>query len=464
MQTAEECDRIVTDYVADQVARSIAGTIVRLNDVQVEFLNVERQQNGERLTLEGDIFFQIISPVRDHNFPEYVTTAFDSPSSRQAIAFTAVASNCPEFAGVTSADLVVETSDGDFAAVGDSGEGRNRSQAGIYAGLAAAIVACGILVGIFVYNRYRDRSVHSRLSEDIDVVYEDNTNEYASEIGVNTANEVSTLGDPIPVGVLGPTPADHSTQESNSLDYDFKRAYQDVPSISEVSGSQVDVESLGQIFMSTDDDTLGAEFGGEEVFEVSAPPGVLGLVLETNRFGVPTVNNIKPSSVLADQVNIGDRLLSVDDQDVTVMLASEVSRLIASKKQQPLRKFIFSRPSKFDSEDDSFFGSMSKSKESSSLGGFEQTENVYQLKAGRSQKLKGNVGEDPSIYTLESSQANKKQPFASSRGQSRSSSEERNATMLDDEEEESVFTMLNPHTITSTSDIHTIASNPNNTK
>jgi C-terminal processing protease CtpA/Prc len=62
--------------------------------------------------------------------------------------------------------------------------------------------------------------------------------------------------------------------------------------------------------------------------------------------GVPTIHNIKPASALAEQVQIGDRLLSVDGIDVSIMLASDVSRLIASRKEALVRKFIFVRPRK----------------------------------------------------------------------------------------------------------------------
>jgi hypothetical protein len=79
------------------------------------------------------------------------------------------------------------------------------------------------------------------------------------------------------------------------------------------------------------------------------------LILETNKEGVPTIDNIKPLSVLADQVQIGDRLLSVDGIDVSVMLASDISRLIASRREAPVRKFVFMRPMKwtgsFDQDD-----------------------------------------------------------------------------------------------------------------
>lgn len=129
--------------------------------------------------------------------------------------------------------------------------------------------------------------------------------------------------------------------DSFSLDYDFQRAYmQNEPST--VSGRTQSEEDLSQLI--ADDDTLDAQYQSvESTIEVEAPPGVLGLVLETNIDGIPVVHAIKPNSVLSERVRIGDRLLSVDGHDVSVMLASDVSKLIASKKDQPSRKFVFKR-------------------------------------------------------------------------------------------------------------------------
>ena len=69
-------------------------------------------------------------------------------------------------------------------------------------------------------------------------------------------------------------------------------------------------------------------------FEVRAPPGMLGMVIDTPNGGVPVVRAIKPDSVLTDRVVIGDRLISVDHQDVTSMSALEVSNLISVKSNR----------------------------------------------------------------------------------------------------------------------------------
>jgi beta-glucanase (GH16 family) len=79
-------------------------------------------------------------------------------------------------------------------------------------------------------------------------------------------------------------------------------------------------------------------------FQVEAPAGNLGLVLDTGKDGIPVVEEIKNSSPLAGQVRAGDRLLSLDGQDVSTMIAPTVARLLASKKNREIRRFIFCRP------------------------------------------------------------------------------------------------------------------------
>jgi hypothetical protein len=79
------------------------------------------------------------------------------------------------------------------------------------------------------------------------------------------------------------------------------------------------------------------------VFNINAPAGMLGMVLETPDGGVPRVQEIKSHSPLAGQVHVGDRLIAVDGKTVTSWNAAAVSRLIAAKKHNPGRELIFAR-------------------------------------------------------------------------------------------------------------------------
>ena len=77
-------------------------------------------------------------------------------------------------------------------------------------------------------------------------------------------------------------------------------------------------------------------------FEVRAPPGKLGMVVDTPNGGVPVVRAIRTDSVLHGSVLVGDRLISVDNKDVTSMTALEVSSLISLKQHQH-RLLVFCR-------------------------------------------------------------------------------------------------------------------------
>lgn len=79
-------------------------------------------------------------------------------------------------------------------------------------------------------------------------------------------------------------------------------------------------------------------------FEVRAPPGRLGMVLgDPPQGGVPLVRMIKPDSILAARgVQVGDRLISIDQENVTNMTALEVSNVMTRKQNHP-RLLVFCR-------------------------------------------------------------------------------------------------------------------------
>lgn len=83
----------------------------------------------------------------------------------------------------------------------------------------------------------------------------------------------------------------------------------------------------------------------EEVLEIIAPAGKLGVVIDTPDDGAPVVHAVKESSVISDQIQVGDKLVAVDDQDVTAMTAIKVSKLISKKSANPSRKLTVIRSS-----------------------------------------------------------------------------------------------------------------------
>ena len=91
----------------------------------------------------------------------------------------------------------------------------------------------------------------------------------------------------------------------------------------------------------------------EETIVIIAPKGKLGVVIDTptinninNNTGkttMPIVHAIKDTCPIRSQIRVGDKLLAVDDEDVTYMTAVEVSRLIGRKCEQKERKLTIVR-------------------------------------------------------------------------------------------------------------------------
>ena len=81
----------------------------------------------------------------------------------------------------------------------------------------------------------------------------------------------------------------------------------------------------------------------EELIDIYAPPGKLGVVIDTPDEGAPVVHAVKDSSVIADKIRVGDKLVAVDDEDVRSMTAIKVSKLISRKSANPSRKLSLMR-------------------------------------------------------------------------------------------------------------------------
>ena len=152
-----------------------------------------------------------------------------------------------------------------------------------------------------------------------------------------------------------------------TVDYDYTKAYgnADQSVVSSAGGT------LGENTRQTKEDltasgsgraALGAAAAGydpesqtfaegsvkEEIIEIIAPSGKLGVVIDTPDDGAPVVHAVKDSSVIADQIRVGDKLVAVDEQDVTAMTAIKVSKLISKKSANPSRKLTVIRSSMAD--------------------------------------------------------------------------------------------------------------------
>lgn len=79
------------------------------------------------------------------------------------------------------------------------------------------------------------------------------------------------------------------------------------------------------------------------MIDVFAPPGKLGVVIDTPDDNAPVVHAVKDTSPIVDQVRVGDKLVAVDDEDVRAMTAIKVSKLISKKSTQETRKLTIIR-------------------------------------------------------------------------------------------------------------------------
>lgn len=187
-----------------------------------------------------------------------------------------------------------------------------------------------------------------------------------SEIVVDHQDDVSTLGDPMfgAGGMLIPGLEKDETVAASSFvsgDYEYAKAYrlaEEAPNsvatdtLSKRTGmldgsergssSALDLGQEDPFF--SDDSSFEEQYqDGEIQINVRAPPGKLGMVIDTPSGGMPVVHAIKDTSVLANEVKVGDRLLSVDGEDCTCMSAMQVSKLISQRAQNASRAFVFSR-------------------------------------------------------------------------------------------------------------------------
>ncbi len=78
--------------------------------------------------------------------------------------------------------------------------------------------------------------------------------------------------------------------------------------------------------------------GGTLSYDVFAPPGALGIVVDTTEKGC-IVYSLRKSSPMQGLMNKGDLIIGLDNFDVRNMDAASLTKLMAKKAQQEERKF-----------------------------------------------------------------------------------------------------------------------------
>jgi hypothetical protein len=83
--------------------------------------------------------------------------------------------------------------------------------------------------------------------------------------------------------------------------------------------------------------------------EIMAPPGKLGIVIDTTLEG-PVVHKVNPGSALEDKIYPGDIIVAIDDVDTRAMSASAITALMVKTANQERRLTVLSEEGMISSE------------------------------------------------------------------------------------------------------------------
>lgn len=75
----------------------------------------------------------------------------------------------------------------------------------------------------------------------------------------------------------------------------------------------------------------------KDTYDVFAPPGPIGIVVDTSKMG-PAVHSLKSTSPMLGLINPGDLIVALDGEDTRNMTAASLTRLMAKKSRQKERK------------------------------------------------------------------------------------------------------------------------------
>mmetsp|Transcript_15927 Transcript_15927/g.34454 ORF Transcript_15927/g.34454 Transcript_15927/m.34454 type:complete len:603 (+) Transcript_15927:294-2102(+) len=241
------------------------------------------------------------------------------------------------YESLTEASAITMPDDGGDKVVDGGGDSGGLS-IGAIIGIACGGAALIVLIGGFIY--MRSGGDKDSFSDDDRVA--------STQSATGTSAEPQTSASSMPT---------YGDQSVATVDYDYSKAYGGAGnySLSDAGGTlgsrtrQTAADpallpgSGGTIF--SDDQTFDQAYEGvrEELLDVYAPAGKLGVVIDTPNDGPPIVHAVKDTSPIADKVQVGDKLVAVDDEDVRDMTAIKVSKLISRKSTNASRKLTIIR-------------------------------------------------------------------------------------------------------------------------
>ncbi len=308
-----------------------------------------QQAANKVLNVKFDAVVSIRSESKDLDVNQYILSAFESADQEETYIGILKATGYDAFGNLSGVSITTsqEPTPSPAPPVPVAAPSSNNLGTTIGISVGLVLVACigSAALAFFIVSKRRDKKP-SRSNSPLSTAIDSHQGmHYADEIELGARDEVSTLGDPIPPGMRYGDVCEGGTMftaatDGLSTDYDFQKAFHR----SQISlDSTVGDSEINSGFIPKDSMSLDEEYLRKNQFEVEAPAGLLGLVIDTCDEGLPTIRAIKDTSCLIGQVQVGDILLSVDNEDVTPMMASTVSRLISSKSQNSVRRFVFTR-------------------------------------------------------------------------------------------------------------------------
>jgi len=161
------------------------------------------------------------------------------------------------------------------------------------------------------------------------------TTSTSAEIHVQRQEDVSTLGEDytisgsIPLGDLLQRQQQAISDDGEDVLSSFNGSTIDLDAATASNGPSL-LGAMPTPVVSDSLPTYDVETG--DSLTVHIPAGRLGMILDTTPDNRVVVHTIKPESVLqGTDVQVGDEILAVDQQDVTKMTVAQVSKLISLK-------------------------------------------------------------------------------------------------------------------------------------
>jgi hypothetical protein len=344
--------------------------LVKLNQSLHSKTNHNQGSSGGTIHAGADsslrVSFDLVLEYLGHDAKalEIFLNAFGTDTARNGLLLQLVQNNT-EFAMLR----LIEISGGAPSGNGDGSTTSSSHPALLAGGIGAAATILMLLLGVAgcvvrrkrrSLSNHKKRAAYDPMDSGVKTTAPSSSGgdnqKFTNEIVVDTeADDISTLGGSINGGG-GVTVGDEPTASVN-LDYDFERkqyivdgetntAFTSFSAISKtIPNASVfadDDGSFEQQFNDLEDGEKDNDKKKLRPFEVQVPPGMLGMVVDAPNGSMPVVRAIKPESILAGQVQIGDRLIAVDHQDVTRMTAIDVSNMI-SLRQNKTRTLVFLR-------------------------------------------------------------------------------------------------------------------------